>query len=230
VSSQDIAVILVAAGRSARFGGDDKLWADLGGRPLIAWPLRTLASLAGVTRVVVVAPDDRHRDVGVLARELAAPVACVAGGARRQDSVAVGLAAAPSAKYYVVHDAARPLVTASLAMRVLGAAREHGAAVPGLPLADTVKRVDGEGRAVETLNRGALRAIQTPQAFEGALLRRAHEQAVASGGDFTDDAAMVEAAGGRVQVVEGDLLAMKVTAPEDLERVRALLRELEARP
>ncbi|MSQ36668.1 MAG: 2-C-methyl-D-erythritol 4-phosphate cytidylyltransferase [Dehalococcoidia bacterium] len=219
--------ILLAAGDSARFGDADKLWADLGGEPLVAHPLRALAALPEVNLLVVVAPVQRHAALRALAAPLDCELRLVAGGARRRDSVAAGIAAAPGAGWYLVHDAARPLTSAELARRVLAAARAHGAAVPVLPVVDTLKRVDAVGRVLGTANRDELRAAQTPQAFAGALLRRAHA-AEDGGADATDDAALVERLGEAVWTVEGDPANLKVTAPGDLALVRALLGRREA--
>lgn len=218
-SNDDVAVIVLAAGRSSRMGGGDKLWADLGGSPVIAHSMRTLAGLEGVAAVVVVGPVERHDDF----RQLVGAnvdVRCVAGGERRQDSVAAGIAACPDAGWYLVHDGARPLVTAEVARRVLEGARVHGAAVPGVAVADTLKRIDDGARVIETVDRESVRAIQTPQGFAGALLRRAHTEVRR---DVTDDASMVEALGEPVTVVEGDAANLKVTRPIDLEIARALL-------
>ncbi|MBM3140010.1 MAG: 2-C-methyl-D-erythritol 4-phosphate cytidylyltransferase [Chloroflexi bacterium] len=223
-----VAAILIAAGRSQRMGGADKLWAELDGVPLVGWSLRALAAMADVGEVVVVAPAARHAALLALAGEAPASVRCVEGGARRQDSVAAGVAAAPGAAWYLVHDAARPLVTAALARSVLAAARDgSGAAIPAVAPTDTIKRVDGAGRVVETLDRAWLRAVQTPQAFAGELLRRAHAEVHA---DVTDDASMVERLGVAVAVVPGDPRNLKVTTPADLVVARALLAaEREAR-
>ncbi len=213
------AAILLAAGASTRMEGEDKLWADLGGEPLVAWPLRTLATLSEVDLVVVVARAGRHTTLRTLAGDAGTRIVCVEGGARRRDSVAAGIAAAPEATWYLVHDAARPLLSGALACRVLEAAREHGAAVPAVRVADTLKRSDSGGRVVKTVDRSSLHAVQTPQAFAGPLLRRAHAEA---SDDATDDAALVEQLGERVQIVEGDPANMKVTAAADLALVRAL--------
>ena len=220
MADHGLVAILLAAGASRRMDGTDKLWADLDGEPLIARPLRALAAPRDVELLVVVAPARRHAMLQTLAGETAPELQCVEGGARRQDSVAAALTAAPEAAWYLVHDAARPLVTAALACRVLEAAREHGAAVPATPVTDTLKRVDATGRVLETPDRGMLRAVQTPQAFAGALLRRAH---ATSNSEATDDAALVERLGERVQVVDGDPSNVKVTTPADLELVRALV-------
>lgn len=234
----DTVAILLAAGSSTRMRAIDKIWVEVApaapdadrGTPLIAYAMRTLATLPEVDAVVVVAPAGQHAKLEALAAGLPAAVRCVEGGARRQDSVAAGLAAAPDAEWYLVHDGARPLVSASLCTRVLAAARMHGAAIPVLPVADTIKRVNALGLVTETLARDLLRAVQTPQAFAGALLRRAHaERARTSGAEATDDAALVEALGAAVATVAGEAANLKVTTPEDLAIVRALLATMRER-
>lgn len=218
-----IAVIVLAAGSSARMGGVDKLWADLRGRPLVAHSIATLGTLEGVRTLVLVGPAARHRHLAACAAGAAAlgvDVRCVQGGARRQDSVAAAIAAAPDAAWYLVHDGARPFASAALARRVIEGARRHGAAIPGVPVTDTLKHIDGDGRILATVERSPLRAVQTPQGFAGPLLRRAHAEVA---GDVTDDAAMVEWLGVRVFVVPGDPANLKITTPTDLTIARALL-------
>jgi 2-C-methyl-D-erythritol 4-phosphate cytidylyltransferase len=217
----ETAAILLAAGSSRRMGEVDKLWADLGGVPVLAYSIVELATSPQVDRLVIVAPEAHHPDLIALVPS-GVEVQLVEGGARRQDSVAAGVAAAPDAAWYLVHDGARPFVTKELVARVLEGAREAGAAVPGVHVADTIKRVDDAGRVEETLQRASLRAIQTPQAFAGELLRRAHAE-VTSG--VTDDAAMVEALGEPVLVVEGDARNLKLTTPVDLEQARGMVEE-----
>jgi 2-C-methyl-D-erythritol 4-phosphate cytidylyltransferase len=212
--------IVLAAGGSSRMGGIDKVWADLHGAPVLAYSLRVLAAVPGVTRLVVVAPEERHPAIEAMCAGLAVPVATVAGGTRRQDSVAAGLGAAPDAAWYLVHDGARPLITVALVQRVLAAAARTGAAIPAVPVTDTIKVEGADGLVERTLDRGPLRAVQTPQAFEGALLRRAHAEVEE---DVTDDAAMVERLGIRVALAEGDPTNLKVTTPPDLLVARALL-------
>ncbi len=218
------AAILLAAGSSARMDGEDKLWADLGGEPLIAHSLRTLASLDAVGLLVLVAPAERHSMLRSLAGEVPVELRTAEGGARRQDSVAAGIAAAPDAAWYLIHDGARPLLTTAVAGRVLAAARQHGAALSAVAIADTLKRVDGEGRVLDTVDRSTLRAVQTPQAFAGELLRRAHAESSAAQDavDATDDAMLVERLGEPVYAVEGDARNLKVTTPADLALARAL--------
>jgi len=223
--SDVVAAIVLAAGRSSRMGGEDKLGADLGGEPVIGWALRGIAGLEELAVLVIVGPEERHEALralvpGHLVVNRGLEVRCVQGGERRQDSVAAGIAAAPTADWYLVHDGARPLVTPELTARVLAAAREHGAAVPGVPVVDTLKRVDDGGRVLETVERASMRAVQTPQGFAGDLLREAHASV---GGDVTDDASMVEALGRPVVVVEGDVANVKVTRPADLLIARVLL-------
>jgi 2-C-methyl-D-erythritol 4-phosphate cytidylyltransferase len=206
--------IVVAAGSGSRFGDTvPKQFLDLAGIRLID---RALAA-AGTAcdGVVAVVPADHTV-------AMPAGVVTVAGGPSRSASVRAGLAAVPAdADIVVVHDAARPLAGAELFRRVVAAVRAGAdGAVPGVPVPDTIKRVDASGgRVVETLDRPALRAIQTPQAFSAAVLRRAHQR----GGDATDDAALVEALGATVVVVDGDPANLKITGPEDLLRAEALL-------
>jgi 2-C-methyl-D-erythritol 4-phosphate cytidylyltransferase len=196
--------IVVAAGSGARFGGP-KQYDLLDGRRVLDHAVD--ACRAAGDGVVLVVPPDRARDP-----EPAAD-AVVGGGATRAGSVRAGLTAVPDdADVIVVHDAARPWASAALFAAVIDAVRRgHDGAVPGLPLADTVKRVDG-GRVMETLDRAGLVAVQTPQAFRAEVLRKAH----ASGADATDDAALVEQAGGAVVVVAGEPGNRKVTRPGDL--------------
>lgn len=215
--------VLVAAGRGERLGEErPKAFARLGDLPLLAEPLRRLDECDSVDAVVVVAPPGWEEPTILLAEELGTSKvsSCVAGGATRTESVRAGVAEVPEdAAVILVHDAARPLLPAGLVPRLLDAlAAGHDGAVPGLPLADTVKRVEG-GVVAETLDRGALVAVQTPQAFVAPVLRAALDR----GGEGTDCASLVEAAGGRVAVVEGDERLLKVTTPADLERVAAWL-------
>ncbi len=143
----------------------------------------------------------------------------VVGGAERSDSVRAGLAAAADADLILVHDAARALTPPTLFAEVVDAlSAGHPAVVPGIPVADTLKHVDADGTVLDTPDRAPLRAVQTPQGFDAALLRRAH----AGGGDATDDAGLVEAMGVPVRVIAGDHLAFKITTPFDLTTARLL--------
>jgi len=205
-------VIVVAAGEGRRFGGP-KAFVEIEGMTLLERAAAPFASFRD--RVAVVRAED-------LSRARLPGWKIVAGGPRRRDSVAAGLAALdPATDTVLVHDAARPLVSKPLVERVAAAAAAHSAVVPAVPLSDTVKRVQGE-RVVETLDRSSLVAVQTPQAFRVALLRRA---LLHSAADATDEAALVEGLGEAVRTVPGDRLNLKVTAPEDLPLVGALIRD-----
>jgi 2-C-methyl-D-erythritol 4-phosphate cytidylyltransferase len=222
--------VLVAAGRGERLGEDrPKAFVRLGGLPLLAEPLRRLDECEWIDAVVLVAPPEWEEPAILLAEELGASkvTACVTGGATRTESVRIGVAEVPEeAAAILVHDAARPLIPDEMVPRLLQAlAQGADGAVPALPVADTIKRVD-RGVVVETLRRDALVAVQTPQAFVAPVLR-----AALAGAEGTDCASLVEAAGGRVVTVPGDERLLKVTTRADLERVAVLLGvSLEASP
>jgi 2-C-methyl-D-erythritol 4-phosphate cytidylyltransferase len=215
--------IVVAAGSGSRFGDAvPKQFLDLGGRRLIDWAVGAAAAVCdGVVAVLPAAHLETALD-GPNDTARGGRVTVVAGGTTRSASVRAGLAALPAdADVVVVHDAARPLAGAELFERVVAAVRAGAdGAVPGVAVPDTIKRVDPSGeRVVETLDRAGLRAVQTPQAFSAAVLRRAHE----GGADATDDAALVEALGATVVVVDGDAANLKITGPDDLARAEAIL-------
>ena len=211
--------VLVAAGRGERLGGErPKAFVRLGRLPLLAEPLRRLDESEHVDAVVVVVPAGWEEPAILLAEELGASKvgACVAGGTTRADSVRAGVAEVPDdAAVILVHDAARPLLPPDVIPRLVAALAEgFDGAVPGVPVSDTVKRVDG-GVVAGTLDRSGLVAVQTPQAFTAAALRAA----LARSGDATDCASLVEAGGGRIRVVDGDVRLLKVTTEDDLDRV-----------
>jgi 2-C-methyl-D-erythritol 4-phosphate cytidylyltransferase len=215
--------VLVAAGRGDRFGGTrPKAFANLAGRPLLAESLERLEGSDWIEALVVAAPPEWEEPSILLAEELSAAkvYAVVTGGATRADSVRAGVAEVPEeAAVLVVHDAARPLLPDDVLERVVTALGEGwDGAVPALSLSDTVKRADGDVVA-ETVDRAGLVAVQTPQAFLASSLRGA----LAGGGDATDCAGLVEAAGGRVRLVEGDRRLVKVTTQADLDFVETLL-------
>jgi 2-C-methyl-D-erythritol 4-phosphate cytidylyltransferase len=213
--------VLVAAGRGERLGDElPKAFVRLGSRVLLAESLERLDICPWIDAIVVVAPPEWEEPVIVLAEELAAGkvVASVTGGATRAASVRAGLAEVPDeAAVILVHDAARPLVTDELVERVLQPLSEgYDGAVPGLPVADTIKRVR-DGTVVETLSRDELVAVQTPQAFVAPTLL------AAAAGEGTDCASLVEARGGRIRVVQGDPRLLKITTPADLALVESWL-------
>ncbi|WP_158607523.1 2-C-methyl-D-erythritol 4-phosphate cytidylyltransferase [Flexivirga caeni] len=210
-------VVVVAAGLGVRLGaGMPKALVRVGGRTLVEHAVERV-SRSGADSVVVVAPATHLAEF----QRLLPGIHVVAGGAERTDSVAAGLAALPAEVGVVlVHDAARALAPPAL-FRVVAAAVAAGAdgVVPGLPVSDTIKQVDGDGRVVGTPDRAALRAVQTPQGFRRPALEAAH----ARGGAATDDAVLIERAGGTVRVIDGDPLAMKITLPADIGAAERLL-------
>ena len=202
--------IVVAGGSGQRFG-QLKQFSLLAGRPVAQWSVEACRPAASGVVLVVPSGSGDHSECGA--------DRVVAGGASRSASVRCGLAAVPDeADVIVVHDAARPLATAALFEAVVAAANDHGAAICAMPVSDTIKRVDG-GLVIDTLERDQLMAVQTPQAFDAALLRRAH----ASGAEATDDATLVELLGASVSVVPGDAHNVKITTPADLRAAEQFL-------
>ena len=219
-------VVLVAAGEGRRLGSDrPKAFIALGGRPLLAESLERLERSDWIDAIVVVAPPGWEEPAILLAEELVVSKvgAVVTGGATRAESVRAGLAEVGSdAVVIVVHDAARPLVDDAVVGRVLEPLSDGwDGVVPGLSIPDTVKRVS-DGVVTGTIDRSDLVTVQTPQAFPAQILQAAYA------GDLTgatDCASLVESSGGRIRVVEGDLRLLKVTTPDDLERVESWLQE-----
>ncbi|MEE9284258.1 MAG: 2-C-methyl-D-erythritol 4-phosphate cytidylyltransferase [Dehalococcoidia bacterium] len=237
-STASLGAVIVAAGSGTRMGRPstlrpgsgqagsgqalDKLFIPLGGRPVLAHALAAFQECAAVQHIVLVLPagnlergrrfvqehgfDKVHRVCG--------------GGPRRQDSVRLGLEALGPCQWVAIHDGARPLITPDLIVRGLEAARDAGAAVPALPLADTVKEAGPDATVLRTLDRSRLWAVQTPQIFRYDLLLRAHQEVTA---DATDDAAMLEALGLPVRIFPGSRLNLKITTPEDLTLAEAIL-------
>jgi len=216
--------VLAAAGRGERLGSDrPKAFARLGGRPLLAESLERLEESGWIDAIVIAAPPDWEEPSILVAEEIAATKvsSAVTGGASRSESVRLALEEVPAeAAVVLVHDAARPLLPEEVIERVLAPLPEGwDGVVPAVPLADTVKRVEGD-RVVETLSREDLVAVQTPQAFLADALRRAVSGDVSSA---TDCASLVESQGGRIKVVEGDPRLLKVTDAEDLALVESWL-------
>lgn len=215
-----VGALVPAAGSGLRLGpGAPKALRLLAGEPVLVHAVRGLRRAVDVGPVVVAAPRAEVELVGRLLRGL--DVLVVAGGAARQDSVRAALAALPAdVDLVLVHDAARCLTPVAVVERVVAALRDGArAVVPVLPVADTVKRVEGQ-RVVATVDRSALRAVQTPQGFRREVLERAH---ASTGPALTDDAGLVEAQGEDVTTVAGADEAFKVTRPLDLLLAEALL-------
>ena len=210
--------ILVAAGRGERMGAArPKAFLELAGQSLLLRSALVFEAVEDVAHLVVVVPGGEEANARSLLSGVSKLRSVVAGGARRQDSVLAGLREAPLGfeDVVLVHDAARPLVDTGLVASVIRSAAAVGAAVPVVPVVDTVKRLR-DGRVVETIDRSELGAAQTPQGFRRAVLERAFELAFASGLTVTDESMAVERAGGEVAVVAGSLRNRKITTPEDL--------------
>jgi 2-C-methyl-D-erythritol 4-phosphate cytidylyltransferase/2-C-methyl-D-erythritol 2,4-cyclodiphosphate synthase len=224
----DIAAIVVAAGRGRRAGGDlPKQFRQIGGEMMLR---RTLLTFVEARNVGAVLPVINREDADLYNEASAAidggrllPPAF--GGATRQASVRAGLEALSARKpdYVLIHDAARPFASQDLLSRAITAVQKTGAAIPALPVTDTVKTIDGLGRVDKTLDRASLRLVQTPQAFAFAPLLDAHRRAQAAGReDFTDDSALAEWAGMKVDVFAGEPGNIKITSAEDFARSEAM--------
>jgi 2-C-methyl-D-erythritol 4-phosphate cytidylyltransferase len=206
--------VVVAAGEGRRFGAF-KQFAALRGRSVLDWSLRAFASHPRIGAIVLVLPDEERG--ASYRRAYPLITAAVKGGARRQDSVANGVRAIGGGPddIVLVHDGARPLVDRDLITRVVEEAARSGAAIPVIPVDDTVKEIEA-GVVVRTLDRSTLVRVQTPQGFSLGLLRRALDAAAESGYEGTDEAALVERIGGRIVTVAGDPRNIKITEPRDL--------------
>ncbi len=217
-----VGAIIVAAGSSARMGGIDKLFAPLAGIPVLARTLTAFQESPLIGSIVVVlSADNLARGRGLVTDGCFSKVGSVcAGGARRQDSVRLGLEALPPCEWVAVHDGARPLISPDIVALVIAAAQVTGAALPALPVTDTLKEAAPGGRVLRTLGRSKVWAAQTPQVFRRSLLEEAHRRVTT---DVTDDSAMVEALGGAAQICPGSPLNIKITSPEDLALAEAIL-------
>ena len=220
-----VAAVVVAAGQGVRVGGDlPKQFRRVAGQTLLE---RALSAFADVPNIAFVQPVVRPNDlalVSALSHNLNV-LEPVSGGATRQASVRAGLEALlpRSPDIVLVHDAARPFASADLIARAIAAVEKTGAAIPALPVTDTVKRVDEAGMVAATVDRNAIRLVQTPQAFAFPALLQAHRDAAAQGrSDFTDDAALAEWAGMKVSVFAGEPDNIKLTTPEDFARAEVM--------
>jgi 2-C-methyl-D-erythritol 4-phosphate cytidylyltransferase len=216
--------LIVAAGSGERLAADrPKALVELAGRPLVAWSIDALLATPGIARIVIATPPGAQwpRALSALDR-----VDLVEGGASRSDSVRRALDAAGEPQLVLVHDAARPLLTAALAESVIAALvrdADAAAAIAAMPVTDTVKRVDGAGAVHETLERSELWAVQTPQVFRRAALSRALDVSAEELARATDDAGLIERGGGKVIVVRASDENFKVTTPLDLRVAELLL-------
>jgi 2-C-methyl-D-erythritol 4-phosphate cytidylyltransferase len=214
--NERVGAIVVAAGRSTR-AGQDKIWADLGGEPVLAHSVRTLAQADEIDELAIVVHADRAQDTRALLEALGIKASVVAGGSRRRDSVRNGLHALRGCQWAVVHDGARPFMRPDLPRLGLEAARATGAAIAAIPSRDTVKRVVA-GHVHSTPPREEMWLVQTPQVFRMELLLRALDS---TDEDVTDEATLLERIGISVRVFSGHAENVKITTPEDLDLARA---------
>jgi len=225
------ALIIPAAGSGSRSGRNiPKQYVELAGMPVLAHTLRAFAGLENCTEMIV-AIDEGWRTTAERCALGLKDVRFIEGGAERQHSIARALADLSGAPDLVlVHDAARPCVSRGLIDRVMAAAERYGAAIPAMPLNETVKRVSAEGIILETIPRAELRAAQTPQAFRRELLVAAYRYADEHGIMATDDASLAEAYGAPVHVVEGEPDNIKITLPGDFKRAERKIAEIGRQP
>lgn len=217
--------VIVAAGNARRMEGIDKILAPLGELPVLVHTLGVFQDCPGVEEIVVVTREDLLVEVSRLCRDYGMDkvTKVVVGGGERIHSVRAGLREVrPEAQLIAIHDGARPLVTGEMLEETIRRAGETGAAAPAIPITDTVKRAEGE-LAVETVDRSALRAIQTPQIFQADLIRAAVQKALEDGEVLTDDCAAVERLGMKVSLTRGSRENIKITTPFDLLLGEAIL-------
>jgi 2-C-methyl-D-erythritol 4-phosphate cytidylyltransferase len=214
------ACAILAAGSSTR-SGSDKVGADLGGQPVLAWSLAAALASGAFDQIVVVTRAERVAAVQAIVGPRAPGARVVAGSTTRTGSSWAALEALPQAEVIAIHDCARPFVPPSLFSRCVEIARREGTAVAGLPLADTVRRADEAGAAIEEVAREGLWSAQTPQVFRREVLERA--RAAVGDRSFSDDAAAVVAAGLPVRMVLGEPRNLKITTIEDLAYARELV-------
>ena len=220
-SQQKVGAVIVAAGESQRMGGVDKMWALLGGKPVLARVADTFQNCSLIDQIVIVLNEQNLKQGKQLVAEQGwSKITDVCpGGKRRQDSVVAGLSRLRNCNWVVIHDGARPLVTEELIHQGLSQAKETGAAAAAVPVTDTIK-VAGDDRIVhQTPPRQNLWAVQTPQVFLPDIITEAYQQAK---GEVTDDASLVEQSGYRVKLYMGSYDNIKITTPDDLALAEVL--------
>ena len=222
-----LTAIIVAAGSSRRMGLD-KLFAEIAGKPVIAHTVAAFDSANVVTAIVIVAREDRHREIESIVRDqnFKKIHAIVSGGEHRQDSVRAGLDHLPeSARHVAVHDAARPLVTPEQIERVYQVAREHGAAALAATVSDTLKRADVDLVVNSSVDRHQLFAMQTPQIFERKMVEEAYRVILADKVAVTDEVSAIERIRGKVVLVPNEQPNFKITYPGDLAMAEFVLNQ-----
>lgn len=220
-----VGAVIVAAGNSRRMGRD-KIFASLGGRPLLARVIDTFLECKEIGRIVIVFNEKNHNKGEKLIAEYKLPIEYCLGGPRRQDSVYEGLKKLGQCQLVVIHDGARPLVTASLIKKGLIEAAEFGAAIAAVPVKDTIKMINSTRSVKQTLSRNKLYTVQTPQVFHYNVLLKALKEIDE---EITDDSAAVEKMGQKVKIYMGSYENIKVTTQEDLFLARVIFRKSESR-
>ena len=217
--------VIVAAGNASRMGGIDKVMAPLGGEPMLLRTVRTFQGCDAIREIVIVTREDLILSVTELCAGFNKVKSVVMGGASRQESVLAGLGMlSRQVCLAAIHDGARPLISWEVIDRTVRAANSYGAAAPAVPVKDTVKVIKG-GLVAATPDRSKLRAVQTPQVFDIALIKGALNKAAREATAVTDDCSAVENMGMSVKLVEGDERNLKVTTPMDLKIAQMLLEE-----
>ncbi len=221
---QKVGAIIVAAGESRRMGGVDKVFALLGGKPVLARVIDTFHECNSINQVIVVASQQNVEPARQLVAEQgwSKVIQVCPGGRRRQDSVAAGLSQLKSCDWVIIHDGARPLVTEELIHRGLAEARETGAAAAAVPVTDTIKVARDDRLVQQTPPRHNLWAVQTPQVFRFDIINEAYQQAK---GEVTDDATLAEQSGYKVKLYMGAYDNIKITTPDDLALAEILWRK-----
>jgi len=224
-SQEQVGAVIAAAGSSERMGGVDKMFAPLGEKPVLVRVIDTFQNCRLIDQIVVAV----NKSILDKCRELTAgqgwtKVSFCEGGKRRQDSVASALSQLKSCQWVIIHDGARPLVSEALIEQGLKEAKETGAAVAAVPVTDTIKVAGGDRLVQETLSRGRLWAVQTPQVFRFDIISQAHQRLKA---EVTDDASMVEQLGYKVKLYPGAYDNIKITTPDDLTLAEILWQRRE---
>lgn len=224
-----VSAIIAAAGSSRRMEGTDKQKASLNGVPVIIRTLRQFEANDGITEIVLVCPQNELENYKHLISKhnVSKVSAVVAGGQTRQNSVFAGIqACSQNARYYAIHDGARPLVSQQVINAALEGAFKYAGAAPGIEAKETIKIISEDGFVYKTPTRSTLRIIQTPQIFDAELYKKAMEQAIKHNLDYTDDCQLFEAAGQRVYITEGDSANIKITFPLDMNLSETIIKSL----